>query len=106
MAENRSSGKKHTCGGGSVAVVKYRECLKKHTTAMGSNTSDGCSEFMPNGEEGSLKALKCSACVYHHNFYRKQVNDEDVLGYGRHRLIAPALPPCRRLSSLGGSCGV
>jgi ZF-HD homeobox protein with Cys/His-rich dimerization domain len=105
IVENKSFGKKHTSGGGgSAVVVKYGECPKNHAAAMG-NTTDRCDEFMPSGKEGSLKALKCSACVCHCNFHHKEVNDEDVLGYVRHHLITLALPQCRRLSSQGGSCG-
>nr|ABY61027.1 zinc finger-homeodomain protein 1 [Acorus calamus var. americanus] len=51
--------------------VKYRECLKNHAAAMGGNATDGCGEFMPSGEEGTMDALICSACTCHRNFHRK-----------------------------------
>nr|GMC58008.1 zinc-finger homeodomain protein 4-like [Ipomoea batatas] len=51
--------------------VKYMECLKNHAAAMGGTATDGCGEFMPAGEDGSLEALKCSACQCHRNFHRK-----------------------------------
>ncbi|XP_021274129.1 zinc-finger homeodomain protein 4-like [Herrania umbratica] len=54
-------------------VVRYRECLKNHAAAMGGNATDGCGEFLPSGEEGSLEAFKCSACNCHRNFHRKEV---------------------------------
>ncbi|XP_058097524.1 zinc-finger homeodomain protein 4 [Magnolia sinica] len=54
-------------------AVKYRECLKNHAASMGGNATDGCGEFMPSGEEGSLEALKCSACGCHRNFHRKDI---------------------------------
>ncbi|PIA55286.1 hypothetical protein AQUCO_00800183v1 [Aquilegia coerulea] len=57
-------------------IVKYRECLKNHAAAMGGNATDGCGEFMPSGEEGSLEALKCSACNCHRNFHRKEMEGE------------------------------
>ncbi|KAK1287181.1 ZF-HD homeobox protein [Acorus calamus] len=38
-------------------TVKYRECLKNHAAAMGGNATDGCGEFMPSGEEGTMDAL-------------------------------------------------
>ncbi|KAL5714670.1 hypothetical protein ACHQM5_016600 [Ranunculus cassubicifolius] len=57
-------------------VIKYRECLKNHAAAMGGNATDGCGEFMPSGEEGSLEALKCSACNCHRNFHRKEMEGE------------------------------
>ncbi|OVA15486.1 ZF-HD homeobox protein [Macleaya cordata] len=57
-------------------LVKYRECLKNHAAAMGGNATDGCGEFMPSGEEGTLEALKCSACNCHRNFHRKEIEGE------------------------------
>ncbi|KAF8412033.1 hypothetical protein HHK36_004593 [Tetracentron sinense] len=57
-------------------VVRYRECLKNHAAAMGGNATDGCGEFMPSGEEGTLEALKCSACNCHRNFHRKDIEGE------------------------------
>jgi ZF-HD class homeobox domain-containing protein len=57
-------------------VVRYRECLKNHAAAMGGNATDGCGEFMPNGEEGTIEALNCSACNCHRNFHRKEVEGE------------------------------
>ncbi|XP_019184147.1 PREDICTED: zinc-finger homeodomain protein 4-like [Ipomoea nil] len=53
--------------------VKYMECLKNHAAAMGGTATDGCGEFMPAGEDGSLEALKCSACQCHRNFHRKLI---------------------------------
>ncbi|GAA0139000.1 hypothetical protein LIER_00633 [Lithospermum erythrorhizon] len=53
--------------------VRYRECLKNHAASMGGNATDGCGEFMPSGEEGSLEALICSACNCHRNFHRKEI---------------------------------
>ncbi|WOL04120.1 zinc-finger homeodomain protein 4 [Canna indica] len=60
------------------AVVKYRECLKNHAAAIGGNATDGCGEFMPSGEEGTLEALKCSACSCHRNFHRKETEGESA----------------------------
>ncbi|KAI9165360.1 hypothetical protein LWI28_012584 [Acer negundo] len=54
-----------------VVSVRYKECMKNHAAAMGGNATDGCGEFMPSGEEGSIEALKCSACNCHRNFHRK-----------------------------------
>ncbi|XP_039172707.1 zinc-finger homeodomain protein 4 [Eucalyptus grandis] len=54
-------------------VVKYKECLKNHAAAMGGTAMDGCGEFMPSGEEGTIEALTCSACNCHRNFHRKEV---------------------------------
>ncbi|KAJ8765266.1 hypothetical protein K2173_011963 [Erythroxylum novogranatense] len=54
-------------------VVRYKECLKNHAAAIGGNATDGCGEFMPSGEAGSLELLKCKACNCHRNFHRKVV---------------------------------
>ena len=62
---------------GSSVVVKYRECLKNHAAAIGGNATDGCGEFMPSGEEGSLEALRCSACGCHRNFHRKETEGDN-----------------------------
>ncbi|XP_039015515.1 zinc-finger homeodomain protein 5-like [Hibiscus syriacus] len=45
----------------SPSVVRYRECLKNHAANIGGNVYDGCGEFMPSGEDGTLEALKCAA---------------------------------------------
>uniref|UniRef100_A0ACD6A4T1 Uncharacterized protein n=1 Tax=Avena sativa TaxID=4498 RepID=A0ACD6A4T1_AVESA len=98
-------------GGGPAA--KYRECLKNHAAAIGGNATDGCGEFMPSGEEGSLEALKCSACGCHRNFHRKELDDLDggdscayTHGYGHghrvgRRLLGPAMPQHHQ-KSMGG----
>ncbi|CAH9052118.1 unnamed protein product [Cuscuta europaea] len=60
---------------------RYRECLKNHAVGIGGHALDGCGEFMPAGEDGSLDALKCAACNCHRNFHRK-VTESD--GYAPH----------------------
>ncbi|KAE8819929.1 ZF-HD transcription factor [Hordeum vulgare] len=111
-----SSGKKRAAaiagGGGGGPAVKYRECLKNHAAAIGGNATDGCGEFMPSGEEGSLEALKCSACGCHRNFHRKELDDLDGdscashgYGYGHHavrRLLGPAVSHSHHHKSSGG----
>ncbi|PIA46500.1 hypothetical protein AQUCO_01500208v1 [Aquilegia coerulea] len=69
----------------SLVVVgqKYRECLKNHAVGIGGHAVDGCGEFMPAGEEGSLDALKCAACNCHRNFHRKET-PEGVDGVYNH----------------------
>lgn len=51
--------------------VKYMECQKNHAAGIGGTATDGCGEFMPGGQEGSLEALHCCACNCHRNFHRK-----------------------------------
>ncbi|GER30054.1 homeobox protein 31 [Striga asiatica] len=60
-------------GGGSKPrpAASYRECLKNHAAGIGRNVTDGCGEFMPSGDNGTLEALKCAACGCHRNFHRK-----------------------------------
>ncbi|WOL11909.1 hypothetical protein Cni_G20673 [Canna indica] len=92
--------------------VKYKECLKNHAASIGGVATDGCGEFMPSGDEGTLEALKCSACSCHRNFHRKEVEGElppsasfhhpllkgrNVMGHQHHQglLISsgPSRPP-------------
>ncbi|OVA01816.1 ZF-HD homeobox protein [Macleaya cordata] len=57
-------------------TCRYRECLKNHAVSIGGHAVDGCGEFMPAGEEGTLDALKCAACNCHRNFHRKETEGE------------------------------
>ncbi|XP_047972629.1 zinc-finger homeodomain protein 5-like [Salvia hispanica] len=57
--------------GGSKRPI-YRECLKNHAAGVGGNITDGCGEFMPSGDYGTLEALKCAACSCHRNFHRRE----------------------------------
>ncbi|XP_057542559.1 zinc-finger homeodomain protein 3-like [Amaranthus tricolor] len=57
----------------SMMIIKYKECQKNHAASMGGNATDGCGEFMPNGEHGSIESLTCSACKCHRNFHRKEI---------------------------------
>ncbi|OVA19143.1 ZF-HD homeobox protein [Macleaya cordata] len=65
-------------------VISYRECLKNHAAAMGGSVMDGCCEFMPGGEEGTLEALKCSACNCHRNFHRKEIEEGESSDHHPH----------------------
>lgn len=69
-------------GGGSI---RYRECLKNHAIGIGGQAVDGCGEFMPAGEEGSIDALKCAACNCHRNFHRKETDSDQGHYYYHHR---------------------
>ncbi|KAK6125830.1 hypothetical protein DH2020_040426 [Rehmannia glutinosa] len=51
---------------------RYKECLKNHAVGIGAHAVDGCGEFMPAGEEGTMESLKCAACNCHRNFHRKE----------------------------------
>ncbi|XP_031115756.1 zinc-finger homeodomain protein 2-like [Ipomoea triloba] len=80
-------------GGGSAAAAatttnyRYKECLKNHAVGIGGHAVDGCGEFMPAGEEGSLDGLKCAACNCHRNFHRKEAAESE--GYARHQSPSP-----------------
>ncbi|ESW15923.1 hypothetical protein PHAVU_007G114300 [Phaseolus vulgaris] len=58
-------------------VIRYTECLKNHAARIGGNATDGCGEFIADGEEGTLEGLKCSACNCHRNFHRKEIESSD-----------------------------
>ncbi|KAF8406075.1 hypothetical protein HHK36_008155 [Tetracentron sinense] len=86
-------------GLGRKAANRYRECLKNHAVSIGGNAVDGCGEFMANGEEGTLDALKCAACNCHRSFHRKDTEGEAFhpqflpynrtsAGYPHHRPLA------------------
>ncbi|KAE8731364.1 hypothetical protein F3Y22_tig00002840pilonHSYRG01138 [Hibiscus syriacus] len=83
----------------SPGVVRYRECLKNHAASIGGNVYDGCGEFMPSGEEGTLEALKCAACDCHRNFHLKEADGETRQFGGNHSgrsslMLSPLqLPP-------------
>ncbi|KAK6150889.1 hypothetical protein DH2020_015821 [Rehmannia glutinosa] len=58
------------------SIIRYKECQKNHAASMGAHVVDGCGEFMPSGEDGTVGALKCAACDCHRNFHRKEVDGE------------------------------
>ncbi|KAL2242010.1 zinc-finger homeodomain protein 5-like [Sesamum indicum] len=68
----------------------YRECLKNHAANIGGNVTDGCGEFMPSGDEGTLEALKCAACNCHRNFHRKEHHGGAAMVHPLH--LPPPLP--------------
>ncbi|CAN6353177.1 unnamed protein product [Urochloa humidicola] len=82
-----------SAGTGGGGGVRYRECLKNHAAAIGGSATDGCGEFMPAGEEGSLDALRCSACGCHRNFHRKEPPGGDPRHGHHHHHQYPPLSP-------------
>eukprot|EP00250_Pteridium_aquilinum_P015440 c22579_g1_i1 orf=742-1665(-) len=86
--------------------VKYRECLKNHAANLGGHATDGCGEFMPSGEEGTLEALTCAACDCHRNFHRREVEGEPHMcadcrfhGFNERKRIDALFPSPLPLSS-------
>ncbi|KAI4388436.1 hypothetical protein MLD38_000761 [Melastoma candidum] len=77
-------------------AVKYRECLRNHAASVGGNVTDGCCEFMPSGDAGTLEALKCAACECHRNFHRKEFEDGHGSRTHTPRLLLP--PPHARFT--------
>ncbi|KAL8527654.1 hypothetical protein ACS0TY_005485 [Phlomoides rotata] len=73
-------------------TIRYRECLKNHAAAMGGNATDGCGEFMPSGDEGTLEALTCSACNCHRNFHRKEIDGEPRKIFHHYHPSRPVAP--------------
>ncbi|KAI6668917.1 hypothetical protein NL676_003802 [Syzygium grande] len=55
--------------------IRYAECQKNHAASTGGHSVDGCTEFRPQGAEGSSLALTCAACSCHRNFHRKVVEN-------------------------------
>ncbi|KAG8383585.1 hypothetical protein BUALT_Bualt04G0028900 [Buddleja alternifolia] len=55
-----------------VGKPRYKECLKNHAVGIGAHAVDGCREFLPAGEDGTMESLKCAACNCHRNFHRKE----------------------------------
>ncbi|KAG2329388.1 hypothetical protein Bca4012_021048 [Brassica carinata] len=67
--------------------AKYKECQKNHAVSTRGHVVDGCCEFMPGGEEGTLSALRCAACSCHRSFHRKEVYGHRT---STQKLISPA----------------
>nr|GMC59623.1 zinc-finger homeodomain protein 2-like [Ipomoea batatas] len=74
-----------------VRKPRYRECLKNHAVGIGGHAVDGCGEFMPAGEFGSLDALKCAACNCHRNFHRKEINTAALVPPKQRRRVEEAV---------------
>ncbi|CAJ2636248.1 unnamed protein product [Trifolium pratense] len=74
----------------------FKECLKNHASSIGGYAIDGCCEFLPASEEGSIEFYKCAACSCHRNFHRKEtvVVPEDVtpLLFNNPCQLSPSTP--------------
>ncbi|KAL8222845.1 hypothetical protein R6Q57_020244 [Mikania cordata] len=81
-----------------AVVVKYKECLRNHAASMGGKARDGCGEFMPCGEEGTLEALTCAVCNCHRNFHRKEVEGDNN---NHHHPPTVVVPPHLKRFDLG-----
>ncbi|KAF2290945.1 hypothetical protein GH714_017108 [Hevea brasiliensis] len=46
--------------------------MRNHAASIGRHANDGCGEFMPRGDDGTLDCLTCAACGCHRNFHRKK----------------------------------
>ncbi|XP_015170277.1 zinc-finger homeodomain protein 2-like [Solanum tuberosum] len=85
-------------------MSKYKECLKNHTAGIGGHAVDGCGEFMPSGENGTVDVFKCAACNCHRNFHRKEtVHHHHPCGYSPY-IIPRQIPLALPLTS-GGTGG-
>ncbi|KAK1433587.1 hypothetical protein QVD17_10499 [Tagetes erecta] len=73
-------------------LVRYRECLKNHAANIGGNVTDGCCEFMPSANDGTLEAFKCAACNCHRNFHRREPPTGHFLHLPPTTLSAAASP--------------
>lgn len=63
-------------------VTRYRECQKNHAAHLGNHVLDGCGEFMPQGDDGTLESLNCAACGCHRNFHRIEASSASSAGGG------------------------
>lgn len=85
-------------------AVRYRECHRNHAVNSGGHTVDGCGEFMPSGEEGTVEALRCAACNCHRNFHRKEVEGDSICEVCRNVIRSdPAGAPAAAAAQAGGS---
>lgn len=90
-----------------MMIIKYRECMKNHAASMGGNATDGCGEFMPSGEEGSVEFLTCSVCNCHRNFHRKEIEGQQQQNMviipppSTHSQFYPSTPHSHLLSTRG-----
>ncbi|KAG7029658.1 Zinc-finger homeodomain protein 1, partial [Cucurbita argyrosperma subsp. argyrosperma] len=84
-SEARKTGGGGVGGGGGGGNIRYKECLKNHAIGIGGQAVDGCGEFLPAGEEGSIDALKCAACNCHRNFHRKETDSDQGHYYNLHQ---------------------
>ncbi|PSR99839.1 Zinc-finger homeodomain protein [Actinidia chinensis var. chinensis] len=85
-----NSGRPKMGGGGEAAAlrrggqVRYRECKKNHAVSIGGHAVDGCGEFMPAGDDGTLDTLICAACNCHRSFHRKEEEGEAFHRHHHH----------------------
>uniref|UniRef100_M1D8C7 Zinc finger homeodomain protein 1 n=1 Tax=Solanum tuberosum TaxID=4113 RepID=M1D8C7_SOLTU len=85
-------------------MSKYKECLKNHAAGIGGHAVDGCGEFMPSGEDGTVDVFKCAACNCHHSFHRKEtVHHHHPCGYFPY--IMPRERPLALPLTSGGTGG-
>ncbi|MCL7022037.1 hypothetical protein MKW94_015704 [Papaver nudicaule] len=49
----------------------YGECQRNHSAKLGTNTRDGCGEYM--ADDTTQRGLYCDACGCHRNFHKKIV---------------------------------
>jgi ZF-HD homeobox protein with Cys/His-rich dimerization domain len=84
--------------------VNFKECLKNHASSIGGYAVDGCCEFLPAGDEGTLEFFKCGACDCHKNFHRKEtvVVSRDMTPIS---FSAPCLPQAVTPSTTGAPRG-
>lgn len=81
-------------------AISYKECNRNHAIFSGGYAVDGCGEFMPSGEEGTIESLKCAACDCHRNYHRKEVEVEESCDWQifrcddrkRGQMTAPGFP--------------
>ncbi|GJU83120.1 NRT1/ PTR family 2.13-like protein [Tanacetum coccineum] len=69
--------------GGNLGYI-YMECTKNQSVSVHQHLLDGCGEFWPGGEPGTVEALLCAACKCHRNFHRKVAVGQPVVRIHKH----------------------
>ncbi|KAL1569669.1 zinc-finger homeodomain protein 1-like [Salvia divinorum] len=95
----------HSAVAPSLRKPRYKECLKNHAVGIGANAVDGCGEFLPAGDDGTLESLKCAACGCHRNFHRRESDAAAGFGYGNQQPLLLAHHPLGHFGYRSGPSG-
>lgn len=71
----------------------FKECRRNHASSIGGFAVDGCCEFLPAGDEGTIEFFKCAACNCHRNFHRKEFVTRDKTHFESNTIYYPSPTP-------------
>nr|GEU32340.1 putative reverse transcriptase domain-containing protein [Tanacetum cinerariifolium] len=63
----------------------YMECTKNQYVSVHQHLLDGCGEFWPGGEPGTVEVLLCAASKCHCNFHKKVAIGQPVMRIHKHK---------------------